>query len=159
MSIENNSVWSVALWVFVNNGLGNGSFNGPGNGLLLPGNKARCPATLSHYLKQCWHFVNQTIRNNIQGNLNHNTNISLQENPIKNIICNIMANFHMSVNSQEVLKISINKMNMPNLQGSDELMRVWGYHVPLFCTIPSKVSQFCKIKCSSMTDIQLVINP
>ena len=43
----------------------------------------------SHYLNQCWNIVNWTLENKFQWNLNHNSNLFIQENAFENIVCEI----------------------------------------------------------------------
>ena len=45
----------------------------------------------SHYLNQCWVIVNWTLRSKLQWNINQNTNIFIQENASKNIVCETAA--------------------------------------------------------------------
>ena len=45
----------------------------------------------SHYLKQCWVIVNLTRRNELQWNLNQNTELFIQENASENIVCEMAA--------------------------------------------------------------------
>ena len=40
----------------------------------------------SHYLNQCWHIVNWTLRSKLQWNFNRNSNIFIEENTIENVI-------------------------------------------------------------------------
>ena len=42
---------------------------------------------LSHYLNQCWKFVNLNLRNKIQWNLKRNSCIFIQENAFQNVVC------------------------------------------------------------------------
>ena len=53
------------------------SILGSDNGLSAP----------SHYLNQCWHIVNWTLRNKLQWNLNRNSYILIQENTFENVVC------------------------------------------------------------------------
>ena len=39
------------------------------------------------YLDQCWNMVNLTLGNKFQWNFNRNSNIFIQENAIKNVVC------------------------------------------------------------------------
>ena len=41
----------------------------------------------SHYLKQCCKIINLTLRNNIRWYFNRNSNILIQENAFKNVVC------------------------------------------------------------------------
>ena len=41
----------------------------------------------NHNLNQCWNIVNWTLRNNLQGNFNRNSNILIQENALENFVC------------------------------------------------------------------------
>ena len=41
----------------------------------------------SHYLNQCWDFVNWTLRNKLQWNFNRNQFIFIQENALETIVC------------------------------------------------------------------------
>ena len=45
----------------------------------------------SHYLNQCWHFVDWTLENKPQTNLNQNMLIVIKENAIENAVCNMAA--------------------------------------------------------------------
>ena len=51
-----------------------------------------CPVT-SHYLNQCWYFVNWTPGNKIQWNLNRKFIICIQENAFENVGCQIGSHF------------------------------------------------------------------
>ena len=39
----------------------------------------------SYYLYQCWHIVNWTLENQLQRNLNRNSDIFIQENAVENV--------------------------------------------------------------------------
>ena len=41
----------------------------------------------SYYLNQCWNIVNWSLRNELQWNLNQNSNIFIEENPFENVVC------------------------------------------------------------------------
>ena len=41
----------------------------------------------NHYLNQCWNIVNWTFMNKLQWNYNRNWNIFIQENALKNGVC------------------------------------------------------------------------
>ena len=47
----------------------------------------------SHYLKQCWHIVDKTLRNIFQLNLIQNPKVSIQKNALRNVVCKISAIF------------------------------------------------------------------
>ena len=44
----------------------------------------------SHYLNQCWNFVNWTPRNKVQWYSNRNPYVFIQENPFQNVVWKIM---------------------------------------------------------------------
>ena len=44
-----------------------------------------------HYLNQCWHIVNWTLRNKLQWNFNRNSNILIQENAVESVVCQTAA--------------------------------------------------------------------
>ena len=64
--------------------VGNLTTIGSDNGL-LPGRRR------GHYLNQCWIIVNWTFRNKLQWNLNRNSNIFIQENAFKSVVCETAA--------------------------------------------------------------------
>ena len=41
----------------------------------------------SHYLNQCWNFVNWTLRNKLNWSFSRKSNIFIQENVLENFIC------------------------------------------------------------------------
>ena len=41
----------------------------------------------SQYLNQCWNIVNWTLRNKLHWNFNRNSNIFIQENALRNVVC------------------------------------------------------------------------
>ena len=45
----------------------------------------------SHYLNQCWNFVNWTLENKLQWNFNRNSNIFIQENTFENVVWKMAA--------------------------------------------------------------------
>ena len=45
----------------------------------------------SHYLNQCWGFVNWTLRNKLQWNFNQDTKLFIHENAYENIVCEMAA--------------------------------------------------------------------
>ena len=45
----------------------------------------------SHYLNQCWVFVNWTLRNKLQWNFHQNTKLFIHENASENIVCEMVA--------------------------------------------------------------------
>ena len=45
----------------------------------------------SHYLYQCWNFVNWTFRNKLQWNLIRNWNIFIQENALQSVVWKMSA--------------------------------------------------------------------
>ena len=48
-------------------------------------------AAPSHYLNQCWHVVNWTIRNKLQWIFNYNTCIYIEENTLENVVWEMAA--------------------------------------------------------------------
>ena len=48
-------------------------------------------STPSHYLNQCWHIVNWTLRNKLQWNSNQNTKLFIHENAFQNVIWEMAA--------------------------------------------------------------------
>ena len=46
-----------------------------------------------HYLNICWLFVNWTLRNKLQWNLNQNTKLFIQENAFVNVVCELAVSF------------------------------------------------------------------
>ena len=44
-----------------------------------------------HYLNQWWNIVNLTIRNEVQWNINRNSDIFIQGNAFENIVCEMSA--------------------------------------------------------------------
>ena len=49
-----------------------------------------CSAPI-HHLNQCWIIVNCTLGNKLLWNFNRNSNIFIQENAFKNVVCEIVA--------------------------------------------------------------------
>ena len=45
----------------------------------------------SHYLNQCWNIVKWTLMNKLQWNFNRNSNIVIQENASKSVVCETAA--------------------------------------------------------------------
>ena len=45
----------------------------------------------SHYLNQCWVFVNWTLRNKLQWNFNQDTKLFIHENASEYIVCEMVA--------------------------------------------------------------------
>ena len=44
---------------------------------------------LSHYLNQCWNIVNWILGNKLHRNFNRNSNISIHENALEDVVCEL----------------------------------------------------------------------
>ena len=44
-----------------------------------------------HYLNQCWYIVNWTVWNKLQWNINGNSYIFVEENPVESVVCEMAA--------------------------------------------------------------------
>ena len=75
-------------------------------GSLWGGNHCSAP---SHYLNQCWNIVIWTFRKKLQGNLNRNSFIFIQENAFENVVWKMVAIFSRSqtVNNRRITYITM----------------------------------------------------
>ena len=75
----------------------------------------------SHYLNQCWNIVDSTLGNKLQWNFNRNSNIFIQENAFKNVVCEL-ASICLGLNVLTSVRSNLCEKPLDISDGSSSLM-------------------------------------
>ena len=84
----------------------------------------------SHYLNQCWNFVDWTVMNMFQWHLNRNAYIFIQENAFQNVVCKMAAvclGLNVLIQSQRASSVGLKPKNYPATLWSSEYVFCWGF--------------------------------